>query len=137
MATVAPSYYDLMVPNLSVLNRGARSVTIDQVWIEVSAAGAPLPGSYVQPAEVNAALTEYEQYAKLGFQVALNAVFAADTILPPGVTLAASGSVLGPGTALLASDNYVLARGVRDRVTANTVGHTENGEKLTANVSSR
>lgn len=123
----AAGYYDLILHNLAVINAGSSPVTIDRISLDLSRHGRLLERSVVSPSEVQVALATYAEYAKLHFPVALNALFAASTILPPGVAVSGSATSLAPHTAIIATQNFMLSRGLPDRMTVVALGHSASG----------
>lgn len=123
----AEGYYDLILHNLAVINLGSSAVTIDRISLDLSRQGRLLERSVVSPSEVEVALATYAEYAKLHFPVALNALFAANTILPKGVAVSGSATSLAPHTAIIATQNFMLSRGLPDRMTVIALGHSASG----------
>ena len=120
----AEGYYDLILHNLAVINSGGAPITLDRITLDLSRHGQLLERSVVSSSEVQAAIATYAGYAKLHFPVALNALFAADTVLPPGITVSGSATALAPGTAVISTQNFMLARGLPDRLTVVALGHS-------------
>lgn len=130
--TGTTGFYDLMIHNFSMINEGAEDIQLRTAYIETLAKGRILERSYISTADIAGASAEYQQYAKLNFPVALDVELAADVILPAGVGVSDSATVIHPKTALIATANYILSHGLPDTVRVVATGRTAAGREVTA-----
>ena len=110
--TGTTGFYDLMIHNFSMINESTKDIELRTAYIETLAKGRVLERSYMSTADIAGVSAQFRQYKKLNFPVALDALFAADAILPAGFDVSDSPTVIHPKTALIATANYVLSHGL-------------------------
>ncbi len=130
--TGTTGFYDLMIHNFSMINESTKDIELRTAYIETLAKGRVLERSYMSTADITGVSAQFRQYKKLNFPVALDALFAADAILPAGFDVSDSPTVIHPKTALIATANYVLSHGLPDAVRVVAIGRTAEGQKVVA-----
>lgn len=130
--TGSTGFYDLMLHNFAMINESAGDIRLRSVYIETLAQGRVLERSYISAADIAGVSTQFHQYKKLNFPVALDALFAADAILPAGFEVSDSATVIHPKTALIATANYVLSHGMPDTVRVMAIGSAADGGRVEA-----
>ena len=124
-------YFDLVLQTIAFINSGTNRITLEAGQIEVLQGETVLATQTIQTAEIQRTNRSATALQRAGFQSGLDVQYCASSLLPDGIVVSPS-LVLGPKTAALIDDSYIVVRGLPDSVRVTAVASDDEGRTVTA-----
>ena len=108
-------YYDLILQAIFFVNRSDGPLMLKAGTIDVLAGDTLLQQTSISMAEVERAQAKASAIAGMGFDVALDVLYSASSVVPEGFSFSPSPTLPG-GSVGLVDDYYLIVRSLPDRV---------------------